>query len=41
MALEGDGHNDLLRVQWGFDTVEGEVVEAYDSGFGRVDYTRL
>lgn len=24
-----------VRVQWSFDTVEGEVVDAYDSGFGK------
>jgi hypothetical protein len=24
-----------VRVQWGFDTVEGDVVDAYDSGFGK------
>ena len=24
-----------VRVPWGLDTVEGEVVDAYDSGFGQ------
>ncbi|MGH3245528.1 MAG: hypothetical protein ACRDOI_04835 [Trebonia sp.] len=24
-----------VRVPWGRETVEGEVVEAYDSGFGK------
>jgi hypothetical protein len=24
-----------VRVQWGFNTVDGEVVDAYDSGFGK------